>query len=77
MCLKTEQGPGVGAAMLAAVGLGWFEDLRECAATFVSYEKAIQPNQESVSQYQRVYQLYQQTYSATRNICHELVDLSQ
>lgn len=77
VCLKTEQGPGVGAAMLAAVGLGWFEDLRECAATFVSYEQSIQPNQESVSQYQRVYQLYQQTYLATRDICHDLVDLSQ
>ena len=41
--LTTEQGPGLGAAMMAAVGAGWFEDLKECAKTFVHYKSGISP----------------------------------
>ncbi len=35
--LKNEQGPGMGAAMLAAVGMGWFKNIHECTEKFVEY----------------------------------------
>lgn len=33
--LENEQGPAMGAAMLAAFGSGWFESLEECAEQFI------------------------------------------
>src|SRR5699024_9699099 len=32
--LRSEQGPGMGAAMLAAYGCGWFASIKECAKAF-------------------------------------------
>lgn len=37
--LSNEQGPGMGAAMLAAYGCGWFETLRECTEEFCKKKK--------------------------------------
>lgn len=75
ICLEAEQGPGLGAAMLAAVGLGWYDSLTECAKTFVSYKKGILPIKENVEKYQEVYQIYRKIYPATKEICHELSQL--
>lgn len=72
VCLTVEEGPGLGAAMLAAVGVGWFEDLPTCAQTFVSYQKAATPIAENVAKYEKQYALYREVYPATREICYEL-----
>lgn len=73
--LETEQGPGVGAAMLAAIGMGWFDSFESCAEIFVRYQKALQPIPEQTAVYQSVYQIYQQMYAATAAICHQLKQL--
>ena len=70
--LKTEQGPGLGAAMFAAVGAGWFQDLKECADSFVEYSDSYQPNPVKVEAYQKAYDLYQTIYGQTKDICHKL-----
>ncbi|WP_445448781.1 xylulokinase [Enterococcus faecalis] len=72
-CLTVEEGPGLGAAMLAAVGVGWFKDLPTCARTFVSYRKAATPNVENVAKYEKQYALYREVYPATKGICAELL----
>lgn len=72
MCLTAEQGPGLGAAMLAAVGLGWFDSLEHCAAVFVHYQDSVYPDQGSVLKYAEIYQQYRKVYSATKDICHAL-----
>src|SRR5699024_2013183 len=36
--LSSEQGPGMGAAMLAAYGCNWFSTLQECADQFLNIE---------------------------------------
>ncbi|MBO0454875.1 xylulokinase [Candidatus Enterococcus murrayae] len=69
--LKTEQGPGLGAAMLAAVGCQWFSDLRECADQFVAYKEAVQPQPQQVERYKKVYARYRKIYSATKELCHQ------
>ncbi|TYU82727.1 xylulokinase [Listeria monocytogenes] len=71
-CLTVEEGPGLGAAMLAAVGVGWFKDLSICAQTFISYRKAVTPNAENVAKYEDQYALYREVYPATKVICAEL-----
>ena len=72
-CLEVEQGPGLGAAMLAAVGLGWFPTVSACADVFVAYKDVVQPIPENVVAYEKAYALYTQVYGATKELCHELI----
>jgi len=66
--LKNEQGPAMGAAMMAAVGSGWFSSLKECADKFIGYGKTYEPIPANVAAYTRLFKLYQQVYSATREL---------
>ena len=66
--LTTEQGPGLGAAMMAAVGTGWFKDLKECAKTFVHYKSGISPVKENVLKYNEAYESYKKVYGATKDL---------
>lgn len=66
--LNTEQGPGFGACILAAVGCGWYSELSECVKKFVHYEKAYQPIEKNIEVYKKVYSQYKKIYSATKSI---------
>lgn len=72
--VTTEQGPGLGAAMLAAVGCDWFSDLRACAEQFVTYKEEIKPQAENVEKYKEVYARYRKVYAGTKEICHNYFD---
>lgn len=76
VCLEAEEGPGLGAAMLAATGLGWFEDLQACSETFVNYRPGATPNPQNVEKYQKIYPIYQKVYSATKVISEAFGDES-
>lgn len=71
--LASEQGPGMGAAMLAAYGCGWFEGLTECADQFLKIEKVYEPREEKVATYKSLYQLYKQIYGATEKLSQQLM----
>lgn len=73
--LKADEGPGMGAAMIAAVGLGWFDSMTSCNEVFVQYGKVIQPIVENVEKYQLMYAEYRKVYDATKEITHRLIDL--
>lgn len=77
LVLETEQGPGLGAAMLAAVGSGLCADFASCVDRFVHYAKKIQPDPEKVARYEKVYALYKKVYPQTAALCHELQTLSE
>lgn len=66
--LETEQGPGVGAAMLAAIGSGVVDSVEDCIAKFVKYNKTYQPKADNVAKYQEVYARYQKVYPAIKQI---------
>lgn len=70
--LVTEQGPGLGAAMLAAVGLGWFDNLEKCAEVFVDYGESVYPQPEEVKKYQEIHEIYREIYQDTKNISYKL-----
>lgn len=72
--LVNEQGPGMGAAMIAATGAGWFDSLQDTAKEFVSYGKEYLPNPENVKKYQKLYQLYTKVYQQTAEISHGLMN---
>lgn len=73
--LTSEQGPALGAAMIAAVGAGWYNDMASCSKQLVHYGDSYVPIPQNVANYQRVYELYQQVYPATKGISHALMAL--
>ena len=74
--LTVEQGPGLGAAMLAAIGAGWFDNAAEAAAVFVHYKDEFTPDLEHVAAYAKLYALYSQVYGVTKNLSHDLLALN-
>jgi len=72
--LSSEQGPGMGAAMLAAVGAGWFSSLQECASHFVKPVKEYEPITENAQKYEALFRIYKKVYSQTKTLSDELKD---
>lgn len=66
--LQTEQGPGVGAAMLAAIGSGVVESVEDCIQKFVVYNEHYLPNIENVKIYEKIYQNYRTIYPALKRM---------
>lgn len=71
--LTSEQGPALGAAIIAAYGLHWYDSFEECVKMFVSYDKIVEPNKEDVKVYEKVYQIYKKRYMIARRIYHMLL----
>lgn len=72
--LENEQGPGMGAAMIAATGVGWFDSVQDTAKAFVKYGQEYNPNQDNVKRYQILHGLYKKVYGQTAEICHGLMN---
>lgn len=70
--LKNEQGPGMGAAMIAACGCGWFESLEQCARVFKEVERVVEPNQAAVERYRELFALYREVYPQTKELTKKL-----
>ncbi|GGE49444.1 xylulose kinase [Pullulanibacillus camelliae] len=70
--LKNEQGPGMGAAMLAAVGCGFFPSLEACSDVFIEVERQISPIPENVQAYKALFKLYQTVYGQTQTLSEHL-----
>ncbi|GEN46065.1 xylulokinase [Alkalibacillus haloalkaliphilus] len=71
--LKNEQGPGMGAAMLAAYGCNWFDSLRACGEEFLRVDKEFNPNISNVRKYKELFEIYQDIYQNTKELQHRLV----
>jgi len=72
LALENEQGPGLGAAMLAAVGCGWFPSLDACGETFVKHARIYRANESTSGVYKQLYEIYRQVYDRTAGINHAL-----
>lgn len=70
--LESEQGPALGAAMLAAVGCGWYDSLELCAEAMVRPAGSWKPRPAEVSQYNELYSIYQEIYASTRAMNEKL-----
>ncbi|KGA97529.1 D-xylulose kinase [Alkalihalobacillus alcalophilus ATCC 27647 = CGMCC 1.3604] len=71
--LSSEQGPGMGAAMIAAYGCGWFKTLKQCGDAFLQVDKEFEPSEENVKTYQELFKVYQSVYSGTKEMNEQLV----
>lgn len=70
--LTSEQGPGMGAAMLAAYGCGWYPSLKEMAEVFIQTAKTYYPIEENVEVYKKLFTIYQQVYKQTKLLNEQL-----
>lgn len=68
--IESEEGPGYGGAMLAAVGCGEFSSVEEAAAKLVKVVDTIEPEPELAAKYDARYRQFRQIYPA----CKELFD---
>ena len=71
--LENEQGPGMGAAMLAAYGCGWFSSLEQCATVFIKRAGQFTPNPDHVAKYEKLFELYKHVYEQTKVLNEELM----
>lgn len=72
VALENEQGPGLGAAMLAAAGCGWFPSLDACAEAFVKRSTSYRPDPARAARYAELFQVYKQMYGATKGLNESL-----
>ncbi|MFD1465910.1 xylulokinase [Lapidilactobacillus mulanensis] len=75
--LESEQGPGMGAAMIAAVGLGWFANFDECVDKFIAIKTIYHPIAANVARYSEFYKVYQQVYGQTKDLTAQLLALEE
>lgn len=66
--VRTEEGPGYGAAMLAAVACGAFESVEAAAAALVEIREQIRPEPELVAAYNERYRKYREIYPALKAV---------
>lgn len=71
--MQSEQGPGMGAAMLAAYGCGWFYSLKECAEEFLKEDKVYQPIPDNVEKYKGLFAIYKDVYRKTNGLNQQLM----
>ena len=70
--VKTEQGPGYGAAMLAMVACGEFASVGEAAEALVETASVTEPERELTALYESRYQQFRKIYPALRQLFREL-----
>ena len=70
--VKTEQGPGYGAAMLAMVGAGKFASVQEAADALVEVASVTKPEPELAAKYDAQYKKFSLIYPALKAVFPKL-----
>lgn len=70
--VATEEGPGYGGAMLAAVACGEYAHIGECAEQMVEIVKTVKPDAEIAARYDEQYEKYRKLYPALKSVYREL-----
>ena len=64
--VETEEGPGYGGAILAAVACGEFSSVREAAEKLVKVSSTVKPDAEIAARYEERYKVFRQIYPAVK-----------
>ena len=70
--VKTEQGPGYGAAILAMVGCGAYGSVSEACAELVEISSSVYPDAELSAMYDEKYINFSKVYPALKNVFKEI-----
>ena len=71
--LKHEEGPSMGAAIIAAYGLGWYQSFEDCVNDFIKVENIFKPNMDKHQQYEYYHNIYKDIYTHTKDITAKLI----
>ena len=64
--INSEEGPGYGGAILAAVGCGEYASVEEAADKFITVVDTTEPDPELVAKYEAKYQVFKKLYPALK-----------
>ena len=68
----SEQGPGMGGAMLAMVACGAYENVNTCCEKLVCVASTVEPDPELVAKYEARYQQFKKIYPAMKKLFPEI-----
>ena len=68
----SEEGPGFGAAILAAVGCGEYESVEKAAKSIIKIKEKIKPEVDLVVKYEARYQKFKRIYPALKDVFKEI-----
>lgn len=71
--IESEEGPGYGGAMLAAVACGEYASVEEAAQKLVKVVNTVKPDPELVAKYEAQYQKFKQIYPAAKELFKKIV----
>lgn len=71
-CLKSEQGPGMGAAMLAMVACGEYPDVHSVCNALVEVAEVVKPEPKLTAKYEKRYQQFRKIYPAVKALFPEI-----
>ena len=69
----SEEGPGFGAAILATVGCGEYENVETATKAIIKIKEKIKPEEELVLKYEERYQKFKKIYPALKGIFKEIL----
>lgn len=72
--VETEEGPGYGGAILAAVGCGEFASVEEAASRLVKVTGTVEPEPELAAKYEEKYQKFRKIYPTVKGLFQELAE---
>ena len=70
--IESEEGPGYGGAILAAVGCGEYESVEAAAEKLVKVIDTVEPDAELVAKYEARYQQFKKVYPTVKDLFKEL-----
>jgi xylulokinase len=71
-CVETEEGPGYGGAILAAVACKEYPSVQEAAEKLVKATASVKPDAEIAARYEERYQLFRRLYPALKPLYRDL-----
>jgi xylulokinase len=73
---RADEGPAYGAALLAGVAAGVWDDVHEAASVVALRDEATEPDEDAVRVLEERYRTYRALYPALRDSMHALADAS-
>ena len=70
--IESEEGPGYGGAILAAVGCGEYGSVEEAAEKLVKVIDTVEPDEELSDKYEERYQKFRKIYPALKETFQKL-----
>lgn len=71
--IKSEEGPALGGAILAAVGCGEYESVEEAAGRLIRVVETVEPDPELTGKYENCYRKFQKLYPALKPLFQEII----